>query len=255
MILNGKTMVVSGVANEKSIAWGIVRSLHSQGANLIFTYHKDKSLRKLKRLLNENDIEPLCIVPCDVMNDESIKEAFLKIKEATGKIDGLVHSIAYADIDALNCNYVDVSREQFITALNISVYSLVALCKHAKSILADGGSVVTQTYIGSQRVIRNYSVMGVAKAALEASVRYLAADMGEIGVRVNAISSGPIRTSSAVAIKGLEEELNHIRDNAPLKKNVSQEEIADATMFLLSHISRGITGETIYVDSGYHILG
>ncbi|MED3798674.1 enoyl-ACP reductase [Lysinibacillus capsici] len=255
MILKGKTIVVTGVANEKSIAWGIARSLHTQGANLIFTYHKEKSLRKLKKLLNDNDIEPLCVVPCDVMYDESIEEAFLNIKKYTSKIDGIVHAIAYADIGSLNCNYVDISREQFITALNISAYSLVAICKHAKSLLIDGGSVVTQTYLGSERAIRNYSVMGVAKAALEASVRYLAVDMGGIGVRVNAISPGPILTSSASVIEGLEEQLNYMKENAPLQKNVTQEEIADTSMFLLSHLSSGITGETIYVDSGYRILG
>lgn len=255
MLLSEKTIVVTGVSNEKSIAWGIARSLHSQGAKLIFTYHKDKSLRKLKKLLNENDIEPLCIVHCDVMHDESIKNAFQSIQETTKKIDGLVHSLAYADIDSLNCEYIDVSREQFITALNISAYSLVAVCKHAKSMFIDGGSIITQTYLGSERVVKNYSVMGVAKAALEASVRYLAMDMGQMGIRVNAISPGPIRTSSASAIGGLVEKLDNLKENAPLKKNVTQEEIADTSMFLLSHLSKGITGEIIFVDSGYHILG
>ncbi|MNJ43426.1 Enoyl-[acyl-carrier-protein] reductase [NADH] FabI [compost metagenome] len=255
MLLAGKKILISGVANEKSIAWGIAKSLHKQGAQLIFTYRKEKSHRKLKKLLSDEGIESICIVACDVQFDESIASAFETIKASVGMIDGIIHSVASADLEALQGEFVNTSREQFLNALSISTYSLISFCQHAKSLMTDGGSIITQTYLGSERVIQNDNVMGVAKAALEASVRYLSVDMGKMGIRVNAISPGVIKTSASSAISGIDEKLSATSSRAPLKRNISQEEVGDVSLFLLSSLSRGITGETIFVDAGYHILG
>lgn len=254
-LLNGKTIVVMGVANERSIAWGITKSLHNAGAELIFTNRQDRSYQKLTKLLEKNDIKPKLIISCDVANDESIQAAFSEIKEKVGVIHGLVHSVAFANRDELKGEYANTSREGFLLAQDISAYSLVAVTKAAKEVMTEGGSIVTQTYIGAERVVKNYNVMGVAKASLEASVRYLAEDVGKYNIRVNAISAGPIRTLSAKGVSGFNDINSVIEEKAPLRRNVDQDQVGDATLFFISELSRGVTGEVLHVDSGYHIMG
>jgi len=255
MLLKDKKVMIMGVANERSIAWGIAKSLHSQGAQLIFTYRKERSLEKLEKLLNENDIKPLFTVSCDVLDDQSIKTAFQEIETHVGKIHGLVHSVAFADKDELQGEFVNTTRDGYMLAQSSSSYSLVAVAREAKRLMVEGGSIVTQSYIGAERVVKNYNVMGIAKAALEASVRYLAEDLGKYGIRVNAISAGPIRTLAAKGVSGFNDIMSTIEDRAPLRRNIDQDEVGDATMFLISGLSRGITGEVLHVDAGYHILG
>lgn len=254
-LLKGKNIVVMGVANERSIAWGITKSLHDAGANLIFTNRQERSYQKLVKLLEKNNIESKLIVSCDVESDESIKEAFGEIKNKIGVIHGVIHSVAFAKREELQGEYADTSRDGFLLAQNISAYSLVAVTKQAKELMTEGGSIVTQTYIGSERVIPNYNVMGVAKASLEASVKYLAEDVGKYGIRVNAISAGPIRTLSAKGVSGFNDKASVIEEKAPLRRNVDQDQVGDATLFFVSDLSRGVTGEVLHVDSGYHIIG
>lgn len=253
-LLQGKNIVVMGVANQRSIAWGIAKSIHRQGANLIFTNRQERSYEKLKKLADKHEMDAL-YVTCDVAVDESIVQAFEQIKNEVGTIHGVVHSIAFANRDELQGEYAATSRDGFLLAQEISAYSLVAVTREARKLMTDGGSIVTQTYLGAEKVIKNYNVMGVAKASLEASVRYLAEDVGKDNIRVNAISAGPIRTLSAKGVSGLNEIHNVIEEKAPLRRNVDQDQVGDATMFLLSDLARGITGEVIHVDSGYHIIG
>jgi enoyl-[acyl-carrier protein] reductase I len=251
--LNGKTYVVMGVANKRSIAWGIAQSLHNAGANLIFTYageRLEKSVRELAASLDENYL----VLPCDVTNDEDVAKCFKGIKEAAGTIYGVAHCIAFANKDELQGDYMEVSREGFLLAHNISAYSLTAVAKEAKGLMAEGGSIVTLTYLGGERAIPNYNVMGVAKASLDASVRYLAADLGKHNIRVNSISAGPIRTLSAKGVSDFNSILREIEEKAPLRRNTTPEEVGDTAVFLFSDMSRGITGENIHVDSGFHIL-
>jgi enoyl-[acyl-carrier protein] reductase I len=253
--MSGKTIVVMGVANERSLSWGIAKSLHAANAKLIFTYRKERSLRKLQELLKEHHIQPLGFVSCDASNDESIQLAFSAIKGIKSTIHGLVHSVAFAEKEDLKGQYVDTTRDGYLLAQSISAYSLVAVSREAKALMTEGGSIVTQTYLGAQRVVKNYNTMGVAKAALEASVRYLAEDLGPMGIRVNAVSAGAIRTLSGKGVSGFNELLSMTESKAPLRRNVNQDEVGDATLFLLSHLSRGVTGEILHVDAGYHILG
>ncbi|WP_404331235.1 enoyl-ACP reductase FabI [Mesobacillus maritimus] len=251
--LEGKTFVVMGVANKRSIAWGIARSLHGAGANLIFTFageRLEKSVRELAASLDENYL----VLPCDVTKDEDIATCFSVIKESVGKIQGVAHCIAFANKDELNGDYLNVTRDGFLLAHNISSYSLTAVAKEAKKLMVDGGSIVTLTYIGGERAIQNYNVMGVAKASLDASVRYLASDLGKENIRVNSISAGPIRTLSAKGVSDFNVILNEIEEKAPLRRNTTPEEVGDTAVFLFSDLSRGITGENIHVDSGFHIM-
>jgi len=254
-LLQGKNIVVMGVANERSIAWGITKSLHNAGANLIFTNRQERSHNKLTKLLEKNDMEAKLMVSCDVSSDESIQQAFAEIKKSVGVIHGLVHSVAFANREELEGEYADTSREGYLLAQEISAYSLVAVTNAARKLMTEGGSIVTQTYLGSERVVPNYNVMGVAKAALESSAKYLAADVGKDNIRVNAISAGPIRTLSAKGVSGFNEKTSMIPEKAPLRRNVDQDQVGDATLFLLSDLARGITGEVLHVDSGYHIIG
>lgn len=254
-LLKGKNIVVMGVANRRSIAWGITQSLAKQGANLIFTNRQERSYKRLQKLLEDNGIEADLFVTCDVASDESIEAAFKEIGEKIGTIHGVVHSVAFANTEELQGEYADTSRDGFLLAQDISAYSLVKVTKEARKLMTEGGSIVTQSYLGSQRVVKNYNVMGVAKASLEASVRYLAEDVGKDNIRVNAISSGPIRTVSAKGVSGLNEIHTVIEEKAPLRRNVDQDQVGDATMFLISDLSRGITGEVLHVDSGFHIMG
>ncbi|MEN2768871.1 enoyl-ACP reductase FabI [Ornithinibacillus xuwenensis] len=254
-LLKNKNIVVMGVANERSIAWGITKSLHNAGANMIFTNRQERSYNKLVKLLDQNNIEAKLIVSCDVADDESITKAFHEIKEKVGVIHGLVHAVAFADRDDLKGEFADTSRDGFLLAQNISAFSLVAVTKAAKPLMTEGGCIVTQTYLGAERVIPNYNVMGVAKASLEASVRYLAEDVGKHGIRVNAVSAGPIRTLAAKGVSGFNEKMGIVEEKAPLRRNVDQDQVGDATLFFLSDLSRGVTGEVLHVDSGYHIMG
>jgi enoyl-[acyl-carrier protein] reductase I len=251
--LKGKTYVVMGVANKRSIAWGIAKSLHDAGANLIFTYAGERlesTVRDLAGSLDENYL----VLPCDVTKDEDIAKCFAGIKEAVGSIQGLAHCIAFANKEELSGEYLNVTREGFLLAHNISSYSLTAVAKEARGLMTEGGSIVTLTYLGGERAIENYNVMGVAKASLDASVRYLAKDLGKDGIRVNSISAGPIRTLSAKGISDFNSILKEIEEKAPLRRNTTPEEVGDTAVFLFSDLSRGITGENIHVDSGFHII-
>lgn len=251
--LNGKTYVVMGVANKRSIAWGIAQALHNAGANLIFTYageRLEKGVRELAETLNQDYL----VLPCDVTSDEAVAKCFRDIKESAGLIHGIAHCIAFANKEELNGEYLNVTRDGFLIAQNISAYSLTAVAKEAKDLMTEGGSIVTLTYLGGERVIQNYNVMGVAKAALDASVRYLAADLGKLNIRVNSISAGPIRTLSAKGVSDFNLILKNIEEKAPLRRHTTPEEVGDTALFLFSNLSRGITGENIHVDSGYHIL-
>lgn len=253
--LKGKNVVVTGVANERSIAWGIAQSLYSVGANVIYTYRLDRSLQKLTKLLEKNGYPQDLIFQCDANDDESIHKAFAAIGEKVGVIHGIVHSIAFAHAEDLHGDFVETSREGFAFAHDTSAYSLIAIAREAKPFMTEGGSIVTMSYLGAQRAVEKYNLMGVAKAALESSVRYLALELGKDAIRVNAISAGAIRTLAAKGIPGFNEILKVIEEKAPLKRNVTQEEVGDMTVAMLSHLSRGVTGEVIYVDSGYNIIG
>ncbi|WP_205180293.1 enoyl-ACP reductase FabI [Siminovitchia sp. FSL H7-0308] len=255
--LDGKTFVVMGVANKRSIAWGIARSLHQAGARLVFTYageRLEKSVRELAESLEGNES---IVLPCDVTKDEDIEECFSNIKEKAGPIHGIAHCIAFANREELVGEYLNVTRDGFLLAHNISSYSLTAVAKAVQKLQAmpEGGSIVTMTYLGGERVVTNYNVMGVAKASLDASVKYLASDLGKYGIRVNSISAGPIRTLSAKGISDFNSILKEIEEKAPLRRTTTQEEVGDTALFLFSELSRGITGENIHVDSGYHIMG
>ncbi|WP_062352001.1 enoyl-ACP reductase FabI [Bacillus kwashiorkori] len=252
--LEGKTYVVMGIANKRSIGWGIARSLHNAGANLIFTYNQDRMEKNVRELANSLEDKQSLILQCDVTDDDSIKQCFQMIKEKVGVIHGIAHCIAFANREDLDGEFVNTSRDGFLLAHNISSFSLTAIAKEGRELMTEGGSIVTLTYLGGERVVRNYNVMGVAKASLEASVKYLANDLGKDGIRVNAISAGPIRTLSAKGIRDFNSVLNEIEEKAPLRRTTTPEEVGDTALFLLSDLSRGITGENIHVDSGFHII-
>lgn len=253
--LANKVVVVMGVANERSIAWGVAKRLLEVDATVVFTYRKERSKGKIEKLLADYTNKNTAVVECDVNNDESIQQAFRQIGEQYGQIDGIVHSVAFAHAEDLKNRFVETSREGYAFAQDTSAYSLVAVANAAKPYLTNEASIVTMSYLGAERVLDGYNVMGVAKAALEAAMRYLAADIGKEGVRVNAISAGAIRTLAAKGVPSFNQILHKIEDTAPLKRNTNQEEVADMTIVMLSRLSRGVTGETIYVDSGYHIMG
>jgi len=254
-LLNNKNIVVMGVANKWSIAWGISKKIYSEGANIIFTYVGDKSKRSLEKLIDSENITNYSLIECDVTSDEELDNTFDAIGKEYGEIHGLVHCIAHADKNELKGKYYDTSREGYIMAQNISSYSLVAVAKRASKIMAYGGSFVTLTYLGSERAIKNYNVMGVAKAALEASVRYLARDLGERNIRINGLSAGPVKTLAAKGIGEFEKIAERYLESSPMGRMATVEEIAGTALFLVSDLSSGITGETIHVDCGYNIVG
>ncbi|MFA8439899.1 enoyl-ACP reductase FabI [Pueribacillus sp. YX66] len=253
--LEGRTYVVMGVANKRSIAWGIARSLSNAGARLIFTYAGERLERNVRSLVETLERNDSIILSCDVTNDNEIKQTFTEIKEEVGVIHGLAHCIAFANTDELKGEYLNTTRDGFLLAHNISAYSLTAVVKEARSLMTEGGSIITMTYLGGERVLPNYNVMGVAKASLDASVKYLANDLGKDNIRVNAISAGPIRTLAAKGVSDFNSILKQIEENAPLRRTTTPEEVGDTALFLMSDLSRGITGEILHVDSGYHILG
>jgi len=244
-----------GVANQRSIAWGIARSLHEAGANLIFTYAGERLEKNVRDLAESLEGQQSLVLPCDVTNDEDIARCFQSIKEEVGVVHGLAHCIAFANRDDLKGEFVDTSRDGFLLAQNISSFSLTAVARAAKPLMTEGGSIVTLTYLGGERVVSNYNVMGVAKASLDASVRYLANDLGQHNIRVNSVSAGPIRTLSAKGVGDFNSILKQIEERAPLRRNVTQEEVGNTALFLFSDLASGVTGENIHVDSGYHILG
>lgn len=254
--LKGKNAIVTGIANNRSIAWGIAQQLHKAGANLGVTYLPDDKGRfeKKVRTLVE-PLNPSIFLPCNVQDDQQIDETFETIKKEWGHIDILIHCLAFAHKEDLSGIFSQTSREGFKTALDISSYSLVRLVQAAKPILKSGGSVVTLSYIGGVKVIPNYNVMGIAKAALEMNVRYLAAELGSDNVRVNAISAGPIRTLASSAVGGILDMIHHVEETAPLRRTVTQEEVGNTAAFLSSDLSSGITGQVVYVDAGYEIMG
>ncbi|GJM76158.1 enoyl-[acyl-carrier-protein] reductase [NADH] FabI [Paenibacillus macerans] len=252
-LLAGKNIIVMGVANERSIAWAIRPSLAEQGARLAFTYESERVEGRVRKLAET--IPNSLILPCNVTVDAEIDTLAEALRSEFGVLHGLVHSIAFAKAEDLAGDFVDTSREGFALANDISVYSLVAVSQRLAPLMTEGGSIMTMTYMGSERVMRNYNVMGVAKAGLEASVRYLANDLGPKNIRVNAISAGPIRTLAAKGISDFNSILKQVEEKAPLRKTTETAEVGDTAMFLLSHLSRGITGEVIFVDGGYNIVG
>lgn len=254
--LKGKNALVTGIANNRSIAYGIAQQLHKAGANLGITYLPDEKGRfekKVKELVEP--FNPSIFVPCNVQDDAQIDEIFTTIKEKWEHLDILIHCLAFASKEDLTGEFSNVSREGFKTALDISAYSLTRLVQAAKPMLRSGGSVVTLSYLGGVKVIPNYNVMGIAKSALEMSVRYLAAELGNDNVRVNAISAGPIRTLASSAVGGILDMIRHVEEIAPLHRTVTQEEVGNTAAFLCSDLSSGITGQVIYVDAGYEIMG
>ncbi|WP_288746082.1 enoyl-ACP reductase FabI [uncultured Enterococcus sp.] len=247
--LTGKKIVVMGVANKKSIAWGCAQALTQQGAEVIYTYQNDRMKRSLEKLLEGSEF----LVECDVANDESIQQAFATIKEYAGEIHGLVHAIAYANKDDLQGSVTEISREGYALAQDVSSYSFIAVTRYAEPILAENSGIVTLTYLGSERAVPNYNMMGIAKAALEASVRYLAADLSPKKIRVNAVSAGAIKTLAVTGVKDYQKLIQLSEDRTPDHVGVTIEEVGNACAFLVSPLSSGIIGEVIFVDKGVHL--
>jgi enoyl-[acyl-carrier protein] reductase I len=252
-LLDGKRALIFGVANDHSIAWGIAKALHDEGATVGFSSVEsliEKRVRPLATSIGSTFVEP-----CDVQSDEQIRAVMDKWRAAQGELDILVHALAFARREDLDGAFVDTSRDGFALALDVSAYSLVALVREARPLLHRGSSVLTLTYYGAEKVVSNYNVMGVAKAALEASVRYLAADLGPEGVRINAISAGPVRTLSAAGIAGFKKMYGSFAEVAPLRANITPEDVGRTALYLASDLSSAVTGEVIYVDGGFSILG
>lgn len=253
-MLQDKKGIIFGVANKRSIAWATAQALHGAGAQLAFTYQGDRLKENVESLTSEQMSESL-LLSCDVTKQEEVDETFRRIGEQFGRLDFLIHSIAFAPREALGGEYLNTSREAFLTALEISAYSLPQLARAAAPLMTEGGSIVCMTYYGAEKVVAGYNVMGVAKAALEASTRYLAKDLGPRNIRVNAISAGPIQTLSARGVADFSTMLKHHAARAALGRNVDAREVGNTAVFLCSSMSSGITGEVIYVDCGYSIMG
>jgi len=254
--LTGKNALVTGIANNRSIAWGIAQQLHAAGANLGVTYlpdDKGKMEKKVKDLVEP--LSPSLFLPCNVQDEAQVESVFSSIKNHWGQLDILIHCLAFANRDDLTGDFSNTSRAGFQLALDISAYSLIALAQGAKPLMTDGGSIVTLTYLGGVQVIPNYNVMGIAKAALEMNVRYLASELGPSNIRVNGISAGPIRTLASSAVGGILDMIHHVEEVAPLKRTVTQTEVGNTAAFLCSDLSSGMTGQILYVDSGYNIMG
>lgn len=252
MLLKGKKALIFGVANNRSIAYGIAKAFHENGAQLAFNYMGDaikKRVEPISETLNGD-----FIFPCDVTDEEQIAQSVEIVKEKWGKVDTIVHSVAFASKDDLQGRFIDTSRDGFLLAMNVSAYSLVALCKAYEPILNPGASVMCLTYYGAQKVVPNYNVMGVAKAALECSVRYLASDFGKNNIRINAISAGPIKTLSASGISDFRLILNHIEEHSPLHRNVTIDEVGNSALYLASDLSSAVTGEIHFVDCGFQSI-
>ena len=252
-LLDGKKALIFGVANDHSIAWGIAQALHAQGASLGFSSIEmliEKRVRPLAESVGSTFVEP-----CDVQKDDDIERVFARWRNEQGHLDILVHALAFARREDLDGRFVDTSRDGFTLALDVSAYSMVALARAAAPLMTNGGSMMTLSYYGAEKVVANYNVMGVAKAALEASVRYLAADLGPQNIRVNAISAGPIRTLAASGIAGFKTMYGKFKDIAPMRRNISIDDVGGTAVYLASDLSRNVTGETVYVDGGFNVLG
>ena len=253
MLLEGKKGLIIGVANKHSIAWAIAQAAAREGAQLLFSYQNERLRENVEELVQTLPGASACV--CDVGDDSQIDAMMKQAAAKLGRLDFLVHSLAFAPREELTGEFVNTTRQGFATALDVSAYSLVAVTRAAMPLMTEGGSVVTLTYLGSERVVPHYNVMGVAKAALEATVRYLAHDLGPKNIRVNAVSAGPIKTLAARGVSGISKMVDHHRAFAPLRRATEQGEVGDTALFLVSPLGRGITGEVIYVDGGYHILG
>lgn len=253
-LMAGKKGLIMGLANDKSIAWGIAQALNAHGAQLAISYQNETLEKRVQPLAAQLDKEPL-LIKCDVSDSESVEACFKELGEKWGKIDFVVHAIAFSDKNELKGRTIDTTRANFANTMQISCYSFLEACRCASPIMNEGGSIMTLTYLGGERILPNYNIMGVAKAALEAAVRYAAGDMGAQGVRVNAISAGPIKTLAASGIGDFRKILHWNELNAPLRRNVTQEEVGMAALGLLSPLGTGITGEVLHVDCGYHIQG
>ncbi|MFM7389088.1 MAG: enoyl-ACP reductase [Vampirovibrionales bacterium] len=256
-LLAGKVGLIFGVASKHSIAWGIAQRLKAAGMTLVFTYQGDRLKENVEELIAPWN-EDILLVDCDVTNDDHVKNVFAAVQAKYGKLDTLVHCVAFAKKDDLAGRYVDTSREGYLLSQDISAYSLTTLCREAEPLMeaAGGGSVIALTYLGGERVVKNYNVMGVAKAALDMSIRYLAADLGPKNIRVNAISAGPIKTLAAMGISGFKSILKYMEEHTPMKRNVTQDEVGGTALYLAADtLSSGVTGEVIHVDAGFHIVG
>src|SRR3954454_3826780 len=252
-MLENKTGIIFGVANKRSIAWATAQALHDAGAQLAFTYQGERLKENVESLTNESMPGSL-LLPCDVADQAQVDDTFVQVREKFGRLDFLIHSIAFAPREALGGQFVDTSREAFVTALKISAFSLAQLARAAAPLMTEGGSIVCMTYYGAEKVVAGYNVMGVAKAALEASTRYLANDLGPRNIRINAISAGPIQTLSARGVSDFSSMLKHHAERAPLRRNCEPREVGSAVVFLCSPMASAITGEVMYVDCGYNIL-
>jgi len=252
-LMKGKRGLIMGVANDKSIAWGITQYLHAQGAELAFTFQGEALEKRVRPLASSVGAD--LILPCDVSNMQSIDDTFAALEKQWGTIDFVVHAIAFSDKEELKGKYIDTSLENFLNTMNVSVYSFTAVAKRAAKLMTKGGSMLTLTYLGAERVTPHYNVMGVAKAALEASIKYLAVDLGGDNIRVNAISAGPIKTLAAMGIGDFRYILKWNELNSPLKRNTTIEDVGGAGLFLLSDLGQGTTGENMHVDCGYHVVG
>ncbi len=252
-LMSGKKGIIFGVANDRSIAWGIARALHAEGASIAFTYLNEVFEKRVSPLAESLGSE--LILRCDVQNEEEIEGVYSEIEQKWGWLDFIVHSVAYAGREELRLPFHQTTREGFRVALDVSAYSLIAVTRAALRLMSKGGSIITLTYLGSQRAVPNYNVMGVAKAALEATVRYLAAELGESGIRVNAISAGPIRTLAASAISNISEIFGIMESRSPMHRSVTQEEVGKSALYLLSDLASGVTGDVHFVDTGYNIVG
>jgi enoyl-[acyl-carrier protein] reductase I len=250
--MTGKRGIIFGVANELSIAWGIAKQLHAAGATLAFTYLNEALEKRVRPLAESVDAD--LILPCDLAKDEDIDAVYAEVEKKWGKIDFVVHAVAFANRQDLKNSFSQTSRDGFGLAMDISAYTLVAVTRGALPLMKDGGSIVTLTYLGAQRAVPNYNVMGVAKAALEASVRYLAAELGEKNIRVNAVSAGPIKTLASSAVGQFKEKLRIMDEIAPLRRTVTQEEVGKSALYMLSDLATGVTGEVHYVDAGFNFV-
>ncbi|MFL1780702.1 Enoyl-[acyl-carrier-protein] reductase [NADH] FabI [Candidatus Hepatincolaceae symbiont of Richtersius coronifer] len=252
-LMKGKKGLITGVVNEYSIAWAIAKKLANQGAQLAFTYPNDKIEKRIKPLAQSLGCS--LVLECDVTKPETMKSVFNVLEKEWGEIDFLVHAIAFSDKNELKGKYLDTTLPNFLNTLHISCFSLTELCQYAVPLMKKGGSIVTLSYYGAEKILPNYNVMGIAKAALECSVRYLAEDLGKLGIRVNTISAGPIKTLAASGIGDFNYILKWNAQNSPLRKNITQDQVGDASLYLLSDLSSGVTGSTHYVDNGYNIVG
>lgn len=252
--LQGKRALITGVASNRSIAWGIAQAMHKQGAELAFTYQNDRLKQRVEQCAAEFGSQ--IVLPCDVASDESIENLFSDLKQHWDEFDIIVHSIGFAPRDQISGDFLDnVTREGFQIAHDISAYSFPALAKAAKPMLREGGSLIALTYLGAVQAMPNYNVMGLAKASLEASIRYTAQSLGPLGIRVNGISAGPIKTLAAAGVANFRKMLDHVEETAPLRRNVTTEDVGNTAAFLASNLAAGITSEILYVDNGYHNVG